>query len=235
MNNDDVQSQIQIAIKTAVNKDWEQAISINEEILKSLPDDIPTLNRLGIAFSMNGKPKDSEKTFKKVLSIDPKNLIAKNNIERLKVLKGAGLINPYIQNISFIEEPGKSKVVPLVSVGEPKVFSELNIGEPVEISPSKHKVKVCSQNKQFIGYLPDNISHRMLKLLDAGYKYKTSMKSVSQKNACVFIQEIYASKKLRGLPSFPLDQDALLPNLSAGESSETPPLEIFDPAISSEE
>lgn len=235
MNNSDIQNLSQSAIKASVSKDWQQAVELNEEILQTYPEDIPTLNRLGIAYSMLGKHKLSADAFKKVSEIDPNNQIAKNNLARLKANKDTGLINPFLQNVSFIEEPGKSKVVPLVSVGEPKVFSVLNIGEPVELATSKHKIKVATQNDVFVGYLPDNISHRLMELIKAGYKYKSFMKSVNAKSPFVYIQEVYSSKKLHGLPSFPLDDNEILPNLSAGESSENPPLEIFDPAINGEE
>jgi len=233
MNNDNSHDLQQNAIKATIAKNWHEAISLNQEILELLPDDIPTLNRLGIALTMAKQNKKAIENFKKVLTIDPHNHIAKNNLTRLKSNKKQGLANPYLQTVSFIEEPGKSKVVPLVSQGEPKVFSLLNIGEPVELTTSKHKVKVI-KDKVFIGYLPDNISHRLLKLISSGYKYKTVMKSVNPKNPQVFVQEVHTSKRLHGIPSFPLDEKEHLPSLSAGESSESPPLELYDPMVGDE-
>lgn len=235
MNNDSTHDLQQEAIKAALSKNWNEAIALNEKILVTLPEDIPTLNRIGISFSMIGENKTATRHFERVLEIDPRNPIAKNNLYRLKTNKETGLANPYLQTVSFIEEPGKSKVIPLVSQGEPKIFSRLNIGEPVELTASKHKVKVSSTKDEFVGYLPDNISHRLLELIKAGYKYKTIMKSINPKAPLVFIQETYASKKLKGIPSFPLDEKDHLPSLSAGESSEIPPLEIYDPLMGSDE
>jgi tetratricopeptide (TPR) repeat protein len=234
MNNDSTHDLQQDAIKAAVSKNWNEAISLNEKILETYPDDISTLNRLGIAYSMIGKSKKAEEKFKNVVLIDPHNQIAKNNLTRLKSNKTSGLLNPFTQTVSFIEEPGKSKVVPLVNQAEPKIFSTLNIGEPVELGHCKHKVKVVDQKDIFVGYLPDNISHRLLQLIKAGYKYKTVMKSVNPKSPQVFIAETHASKRLKGVPSFPLDESELLPSLSAGESSELPPLEIYDPLMGEE-
>lgn len=234
MNNDSTNDLQQEAIKAAVRKEWKEAVSLNEKILEVYPEDISTLNRLGIAYSMIGKCKKAEDRFKNVISIDPHNQIAKNNITRLKANKTTGLLNPFTQTVSFIEEPGKSKVVPLVNQAEPKIFSTLNIGELVELGHCKHKVKVADQKNIFIGYLPDNISHRLLQLIRAGYKYKTVMKSVNPKTPQVFISETHASKRLKGIPSFPLDEGELLPSLSAGESSELPPLEIYDPLMGDE-
>lgn len=233
MNNDNIHDLQQNAIKASISRNWNEAILLNEKVLEALPEDIPTLNRLGIALTMAKKNKLAVENFHKVLAIDPHNHIARNNLTRLKTNKKQGLANPYLQTVSFIEEPGKSKVIPLVSQGEPKLFSTLNIGEPVSLSTAKHKVKVCKEDS-FIGYLPDNISSRLLKLISSGYKYKTVMKSVNPKNPQVFIQEIHSSKRLHGLPSFPLDEKEHLPSLSAGESSETPPLELYDPLVGDE-
>jgi len=234
MNNDVTHDLQQEAIKAAVNKNWNEAVSLNEKILETYPDDISTLNRLGVSYSMIGKGKKAEEKFKIVIEIDSHNQIAKNNLVRLKSNKSSGLLNPSFQTVSFIEEPGKSKVVPLVNQAEPKIFSTLNIGELVELDHCKHKVKVSNQNDIFVGYLPDNISHRLLQLLKAGYKYKTIIKSVNAKTPQVFICETHASKRLNGIPSFPLDENELLPSLSAGESSELPPLEIYDPLMGEE-
>jgi len=234
MNNDSTHDLQHEAIKAAVSKSWNEAVNLNEKILETYPEDISTLNRLGISYSMIGKNKKAEANFNKVLSVDPHNQIAKNNLTRLKSNKNTGLLNPFTQTVSFIEEPGKSKVVPLVNQAEPKIFSKLNIGEPVELAACKHKVKVSGEKDTFIGYLPDNISHRLLQLLKAGYKYKTVMKSVNPKFPQVFIAEIHITKKLKGVPSFPLDENELLPTLSSGESSEIPPLEIYDPLMGEE-
>lgn len=234
MNNDSTHDLEQQAIKFAISKNWKEAVATNEKILESNPSDISTLNRLGIAYSMLGKNRKAAEKFNQVIEIDHQNQIAKNNLIRLKVNKSAGLINPNTQTASFIEEPGKSKVVPLVSQAEPKIFSSLFIGEPVTLGHCKHKVKITSSGNAFVGYLPDNISHRLLQLIRAGYKYKAVIKSVNPKFPQVFIQETHASKRLRGEPSFPLDENELLPSLSAGESSELPPLEIYDPLIEEE-
>lgn len=232
MQNELTRDPKQEAIKAALSNNWPLAIEHNLSIINENPEDVSALNRLGIAYSMSQKNSEALKTFQSALKLDPRNQIAKNNIDRLKTNKTSGLMNRSLQaTVSFIEEPGKSKVIPLVNQGEPKVFSSLTIGEIANLVANKYKVKVVSESKQFIGYLPDNIAHRLIELLNAGYKYKTTIKSVNPKMPCVFIQETHSSKRLRGAPSFPLDDADHLPSLSAGDSSETPPLEIFDPLV----
>ena len=235
MNNNDAHDLSQEAIKAAITQNWKDAITLNEKILVLTPNDIPSLNRLGIALSVTGHKTKAVKAFRAVTTIDPHNQIAINNLKRLQSAKNGAFMNPTMQHISFIEEPGRSKVIPLTSLGEPKVFSTLSIGQMVELIPCKHKIKIITTDKEHLGYLPDNISVRLIKLLAGGYKYKAVLKSVNPKTPQVFIQETHTSKKLKGATSFPLDENDNLPTLSGGESSETPPLEIYDPLISSEE
>lgn len=235
MQNEKSEDIQQEAIKAAVNNDWQRAVQLNSQILENFPEDIPSLNRLGISLSMTNKIKDAIKTFEKVIELDSHNQIAKNNLQRLKIIKKAGNTNPFsTKSFSFIEEPGKSKVIPLVNQGEPIIFSSLNIGEEVDLATSKHKVKAVTRANKFIGYLPDNISKRLIELIDAGYKYRTIMKSVNPKSPSIFVLETHTSKRLKGAPSFPLDEIDRLPSLSAGDSSEVPPLEIFDPLAGEE-
>ena len=220
----------QEAIKAAVANEWQKAIELNQEILKESPDNVAAHNRLGIAYTVLGKKTAATKAFQAALSFDKNNPIAKNNLARLKNSKVSTLNRSLQTSVSFIEEPGKSKVIPLVSPGEPKVFSNLIIGETITVVPGKYKIKITSSSsKDFIGYLPDNISHRLIQLIKSGYKYRAIMKSVNPKNPSIFIQETHASKRLKGTPSFPLDDTEHLPNLSAGDFSGTPPLEIYDP------
>lgn len=225
----------QDAIKAAVSSDWQKAVEINLEILTHDPSHLASLNRLGIAYSMLNKKTKAMESFQKAIALDKNNPIAKNNLQRLKSIK-ANEINkhPLQTSVSFIEEPGKSKVIPLTSPGEPRVFSNLAIGETVNLTANKYKIKITNDSKQFIGYLPDNIARRLISLIKAGYKYKTIIKSVNPKSPSIFIQETHASKKLKGVPSFPLDDLDHLPSLSAGDSSETPRLEIFDPMVNEE-
>jgi tetratricopeptide (TPR) repeat protein len=233
MENPDSNTKHQEAIKAALSKNWDLAIEINQAILQEDPTDTPALNRLGICFSMVGRSREAKASFNKVLEISPKNQIAKNNLNRLKNNHDTGLLN--FQTVSFIEEPGVSKIFALVNPGEPAVLCSINIGDEVVLHICRRKIRVLTQDKQHIGYLPDLISHRLIEFINAGYKYKAVVKSTNLKIPQILIQETFASKKLKGLASFPLDDNDMLPNLSAGDSSETPPIQMFDPDIPSED
>lgn len=221
----------QQAIKAAISQDWSRAIEINRSIIDSSPDNIAAFNRLGTAQTKSNHPNLAKESFMQVLKLDPHNCIAKNNLAQLKNKPSSPTTKQQIQPCitSFIEEPGKSKVIPLVKIAEPQIINSLIIGQKTTLKASKHKICVTDLDKRFIGYLPDNISNHLIKLIHSGYKYDTYIKSNNPKNMSVFIQETYQSKKLRGTPSFSVNGE-IFPKLDAGEPN-SPPLEIYDPIL----
>ncbi len=71
------------AIQTALTGNWDQAISLNQELLKNNPTDIDALNRLAFAYSITGKTKEARNLYHKVLEIDTLNSIALRGLKRL--------------------------------------------------------------------------------------------------------------------------------------------------------
>src|SRR5215210_3436816 len=111
------------AIQLAMQNRWAEAADVNRKIIELYPNDADAYNRLGKALLEMGKYRDALTTYKKAFELDPNNLIAKKNVERLahladqepalaknaktvvKAPEGDGeRINPNI----FIEETGKT-------------------------------------------------------------------------------------------------------------------------------
>ena len=227
----------QLAIKAAISQNWQEAINYNQIIISKEPTNIPALNRLGIAQIKTNHPTLAKNSFQLVLKINPHNSIAKNNLSQIKTRTTTTSTKTLDKNTafitSFIEEPGKSKVIPLTKIAEPQVIHSLIVGQKVDIKISKHKICIIDPHKRFLGYLPDNISNHILHLAKSGYHYDVFIKSINPKSFAVFMQEIKQSKKLKGTPSFPVNGE-IFPKLDAGEPN-APPLEIFDPLIEDSE
>ena len=64
----------QEAINAAKNANWQQAITLNQEILKQNSHDLEAMNRLGLAQLKIGQPDLAKKTFKQILTIAPTSL-----------------------------------------------------------------------------------------------------------------------------------------------------------------
>ena len=170
------------AIKAALSSRWEEAVKINQEILKVFPDDIEALNRLGYALFQLGKIKEARACFKKVLKNDRYNPVAIKNLERLKKVEK---IEPQKREVSlspslFLEEPGKTKTVTLVKTAPQEVLSSLSIGQPVVLHPKRYAIEVRTKENIYLGAIPDDLSFRLKKLIKGGYEYQALVKNVKE-------------------------------------------------------
>ncbi|MAG59326.1 hypothetical protein CMO96_00865, partial [Candidatus Woesebacteria bacterium] len=80
-------SAAQRAIEKALHGDWKEAVVLNEQILKDNPGNKEALNRLARAYLELGKLRKATTYYKKVLTIDPYNGIAKKSLDRLGAMK----------------------------------------------------------------------------------------------------------------------------------------------------
>lgn len=205
------------AIKAMLLGNWQNATSLNKILLKEAPNDIDALNRLAYAFTVLGKIKDAKSTYRKVLKLDALNQIAMKNIKRLsdvgfkKAAKNKDSNFRHL-NHAFLEETGKTKIISLVNLAQPKVIAMLSAGQSLMICIKRSKIFIQDQSKQYIGVLPDDIGKRLIKLIGGGNIYDAYVKSVSTHNVTIFIKEAKRASKYRDYPSFllPSDQDLTL-------------------------
>lgn len=228
--NQNLQELSAFAISASLTQQWPQAIDLNLHIVQLDPQNISALNRLGKAYEETGELEKALKTYRKVLKIDKYNRIATNNLERLSTVKklpkrtNSGPITYF----SFIEEPGKTKTVSLTKLASPQAISLLRIAQQVNLKTNTRKVSVNSFDGDYIGYLPDDLSLHLIRLIKSGNKYEAAIKTVTKSNIEVFIRETKKSPKLKGLPSFPLkDTQKYYQFLPSDPISEVP-LEITD-------
>src|SRR3990167_5216634 len=130
-----------MAANAALSSNWQEAIAINQKILKTNQEDVEALNRLARAQVCTGEIEKAQKTYKKVLSLDPYNIIANKNLSKINIANGRS--NGQGKNITFrsnltslfLSEPGKTKVLSLLNLAPPNVLSVLNYGEEVRLNP----------------------------------------------------------------------------------------------------
>lgn len=197
-------SSAQLAVNLALAGKWNDAVNANLEVLKTNPEDTEALCRLARAYAELGKIEDARYATNKVLSIDPTNQIAGKFLEKLKLAKSitSSVSSPTCTE-SFLEEPGKTKIIQLMNISGPENFINLDPGEEVKLVPYTHRVAVTTIDGRYIGRLPDDFSARIKFLLKRGNKYQTLIKSVSTKEITIFIREIEKSPDMDGSPSFP--------------------------------
>lgn len=195
----------QKAISLALNGEWEEGIKVNKEILAEAPDDVDSLNRMARCYSEIGKLKEAKQTAKKVLELDPLNSIAQKCLERWTATKkGSKHTKSSTSADSFLEESGKTKIAPLMHIGDVSLLASIDSGDEVFFLPHTHRVSVITSDGKFLGRLHDDLAARIRFLLKSGFKYQVLVKAVEpKKGITIFIREVERGDGTKNMTSFP--------------------------------
>lgn len=197
----------QEAISSALKGDWDKATQLNLKILKESPKDTDALNRLARAFAETGDFKNARNYAQKVLEVDPFNSIATKSLEKWKRLKKGDTLSTGLSSAQvFIEEPGKTKIISLIHLGDSKTMAKLDAGDPVNLNTHSHRVSVCTSDGKYVGRFADNVSSRIKKLIKLDYAFQTFIKSIEPKDVKIFIKEVSRPKEYIDTPSFPSEK-----------------------------
>lgn len=233
------------AINAALSHNWKEAIRANISLLKGTSDDIASLNRLGYAYIQNAQKTLAKAAFEKVLRLDPYNQIALKHSKNLGANKKKMLPNVpgnHVSPLSFLEEPGITKIVAAVNLAPAQTLSTLAPGMEVTLKPRKHCVEVRVSPNTYIGALPDDISFRLLRLIASGNRYQAFIKCVDKKSLIVIVREVARGKRFAKQPSFTstslsiqagshliVDRDGEKPNATATGEADEPEAEEAPP------
>ena len=198
----------QHAVDAAINSDWEQAISLNKKIISHEKNNLKAYLRLGFAYIQTRHLNNAEKVYRKALKIQPKNTLAQENLDTIHILKSRGGKKIEKQEIKldpgmFLETPGKTKSVGLVTLGQKNVLAHLHVGQKVSLKPKKRKIEMRAESGEYIGSLPDDLSHSLYIFIKGGNEYSAYIKEVSLNRVVVFIKEDKKVKKFQKYLSFP--------------------------------
>lgn len=193
------------AIQCALTQNWKEAIATNQELLKADQENVETLNRLAFAYLKTGHLKAAQTHYKKVLKIDKYNPIALKNLQWLGNLTKSDIHTD--QKISasptiFLEEPGKTKIVSLVDLSPARVLCNFMTAQKVTLIAKKHSIEVRDAKCIYIGALPDDLAHRLLRFIGAGNSYDVYIKNVEKNSVSVFIRERKRGRRFSQIPSF---------------------------------
>lgn len=205
-----------VAINAALTHNWKEAIRINALTLKENKNDIATLNRLGYAYAQYGKRTLAKSTFERVLALDPYNQIALKHLKNSSSVKKKTAPNgltPHISPLSFLEEPGVTKIVSLVNLAPAQTIGGLFPGTDLMLKPRSHCVEVRVSPNTYVGALPDDISFKLIKLIASGNRYQAIVKGVAKKTLTIMLRETARGKKFAEQPSFTAPRVVIAPTL----------------------
>jgi tetratricopeptide (TPR) repeat protein len=198
------------AIKCALSQNWQEAVLLNQQLSRKYPHDTEALNRLAYAYLKSGNLQNAKTAYKKVLKIDKYNPIALKNLRWLENVNQDDIhTDTSISSTPtiFLEEPGKTKIVTLVDLAPAKILCNIITAQQVFLIAKKHRIEIRNGKNLYIGALPDDLSHRLLKFINTGNEYDAYIKNCTKNCVSVFIREMKRTAKYINHPSFVLSHN----------------------------
>lgn len=207
------------AIALAMQNRWSEAADINRKIIELYPNDADAYNRLGKAYMEMGNYREALGTYRRAIELDPNNIIAKKNVDRLihladrapskpvassrpqssQVVQQTERINPNI----FIEETGKTGLTTLINLGEGDALLKLNTGDRVELRMNGAALEVYDEEGNYVGAVEAKPAKRLTGLMEGGNRYTAAVTTVSDHSITIIVRETYQHPSQRGKLSFP--------------------------------
>ena len=201
-------NRIQEAIKLATENRWQEAIAANENIIEVFPADVDAYNRLGRAHMELGDYKKAKEAYSKSMELEPNNSIAKKNLERLALLKGAHVVkNEQRRKLppnAFIAEIGKAGVVNLLEPAPQSVLVKMTPGEQVFLRIRNQDAVVENYKNEYLGLVEPEHGLRLAKLIKGGNQYIAAIVSMDNDRVKVIIRETLQHPSQTGKLSFPI-------------------------------
>jgi hypothetical protein len=199
------------ARKTAFAGNWEDAVSLNQQILDRFQKDAEAYNRLGRAHLALGNIDEAKDAYSKALRADPANLIARRNLQRLEILRGHGgrsaapATRPGAmpRTSVFLEEVGRTWVDELVNPGDEQELADIYPGEQLALSGEDDRLVVRRANGNRLGEIEPKTGHRVLELMASGNRYEIYALGLSGQTLRIILREVFRDPSVATTVSFP--------------------------------
>lgn len=196
-----------LAIKQAGTSQWEEAVLTNKNILQLSPSEPEAYNRLGKAYSELGQYVEARKAYSQTLIYNPKNTIARKNLDRLALLQessveihlGSGHIDPHL----FIEETGKTGATELLNLAPASTLARVSVGDKVQLHKSGHSILVRNSASEDIGQIEPRLANRLINFMEGGNRYAAAILAMEHGQVRLIIREEYQHPSMFGKVSFP--------------------------------
>ncbi len=195
------------AIALALNSRWEEAATVNRSIIELFPDDIEAHNRLGKALIELGRYGEAWQAYKHVLEIDPSNIIAKRNFDRLSHLKKVTREPRERQELDlslFVQETGKTALVELYRPASREVLTRMSAGDQVYLKVEGNRLIVENGDGEYLGEIEPKLGLHLINLMAGGNRYQAAIATLGRDGSRVIIKEVFQHPSQAGRLSFPL-------------------------------
>lgn len=198
----------QEAISLAMQGKWESAIETNKDIIEMFPTDADAYNRLGRAYIELGNYGQAKDAYATALGLDPGNVIAQKNIQRLSHLKDkekpvSREEHRRVPIDLFIEETGKAGMIPLFDIAPKEMIAKVVTGDQVNLKVQDNDLIVEDISGIYLGRVESTTALRLIKLIEGGNQYEAALAGIKEDEAKVIIREKYQHPSQAGKMSFP--------------------------------
>ena len=205
---------VEEARRSVLDGNWTEAIELNEKFLERFPRDADAYNRLGRALLALKRFASSYDAYSSALKIDPANMIARRNLQRLELLRrkqgGEDLVlsedevKPIIPRTNvFIEEVGKTWVAELVNPVSIEDLADVSSGEQLELVVEGQRLFVERVGGQRLGEIEAKTAERLMQLIADGNRYEVYALGLGSSSLRIILREVYRDPKLGNKVSFP--------------------------------
>ncbi len=195
------------AITLAMQGRWREAVVANQEIIASFPGDFDAYNRLGRAYIELGDYALAKEAYERAIELDPYNIIAQKNLQRLSYLgearAGSEADSDQVEPQHFIEETGKTGVVELLYLAPREILAKMVAGDRVYLRIDGPSLTVENGRGEYLGQVEPRHSQRLIKLMAGGNRYSAAIVSSAEDRVVVIIREVYQDPSQTGQLSFP--------------------------------
>jgi tetratricopeptide (TPR) repeat protein len=197
----------ELAVKQAQEGQWVEAVETNKNILGLFPTEPDASNRLGKAYSELGQYAEARQAYSQTLKYNPKNTIAKKNLERLALIreeavKFQGAVDR-IDPRQFIEESGKTGMTELITQAPLSVLAKVAVGDRVQLLVQGHSLLVNNAAGDTIGRVEPRLAGRLIKFISQGNRYAAAIFSMEGNVVRLIVREEYQHPTMFGQVSFP--------------------------------
>ncbi len=200
---------IEDARRTALEGGWEEAISLNLQLVEKAPKDAEAFNRIGRAHLSLGRLGEAREAYQSALRADPANLIARRNLQRLEALvrqgsslRDASAIAMPRTNV-FIEEVGKTWVDELVNPVSAEELAEVFPGERLVLVVEDGRLIVNRPDDRRLGEIETKTGERMMQMMATGNRYEAYAIGISGQSLRVILREVFRNPEHATQVSFP--------------------------------
>lgn len=198
------------AIMLAGQGRWEDALSVNGEILEMFPDDPEASNRVANAYIQLNQIEQALAAYERTVVSQPTNVIAQRNIgklrDRLARIAEAGetavAASQKLSPAFFVEEVGKTGIATLGEV-EADAALRLTAGEKVTLKVVKGSIQVRLLDGARLGKIDSTLAERLTRLMKTGNKYEAGVVMAEPNRIRILIRETKQSPENEGRISFP--------------------------------